>query len=109
MNLVIMALLVILSWDAPTTNTDGTTLSDLAGYNLSCWNAVGILTVNSHDVGNINTVDTSTFDPESNCATFVAVAYNQAGTESAFSNIIDIFTFKSLGNVTITEYGVTIE
>jgi hypothetical protein len=109
MNYVILVMLVILAWDAPTTNTDGTPLSDLAGYKLSCWNAGSDLWINSHDVGNVNTVDTVTFDPDSKCVYFLAVAYNAAGNESAFSNITDTFTLKSLGTVTITNQGVVIE
>lgn len=80
-----------LCWDAPTTNTDGTPLTDLAGYKLYHSQTAGVFTdAGSKDVGMATasgvgacyTVDT-TFQGTWN---FVTTAYNTARTESKFSN-----------------------
>lgn len=80
-----------LCWDAPTTNTDGTPLTDLAGYKLYHSQTVGVFTdANSKDVGmatlqgigSCYTVDT-TFRGTWN---FVVTAYDTVRNESAFSN-----------------------
>ncbi len=39
--LITMLLLVTIYWNAPTTNTDGTPLTDLEGYKLFCVNTYG--------------------------------------------------------------------
>ena len=72
-----------LSWTAPTTNTNGTPITDLAGYKLHIGNAsrsyqqkidVGKLT--NYSVANLT--DGSTYY-------FALTAYNSAGQESAYS------------------------
>jgi hypothetical protein len=73
-----------LAWDAPTTNTDGTSLTDLVGYKIYYGTVSGKY---SHviDVGNLTnykvenlTVGTTYF--------FVVTDYNTSGVESGFSN-----------------------
>ncbi len=72
-----------LSWVAPTTNEDGTPLTDLAGYKIYYGTATGNYPKNV-DVGNVNTfsitgLPTGTYF-------FVATAYNIAKFESTYSN-----------------------
>jgi hypothetical protein len=73
-----------LAWDAPATNTDGTALTDLAGYKIYYGTVSGKY---SHviDVGNLTTyrvenltVGTTYF--------FVVTDYNTSGAESGLSN-----------------------
>lgn len=81
-----------LCWDWPTTNTDGTPLTDLSGARLYYSQTAGVFTdANSKDIGMATasgtisacyTVDT-TFQGTWN---FVVTAYNVAKIESKFSN-----------------------
>ena len=75
-----------LSWVAPSTNEDGTPLTDLAGYKIYYGTASGIYTQNV-DTGNVTTY---TFNSLSDGQTyyFVATAYNLARFESSYSNEI---------------------
>jgi hypothetical protein len=73
-----------LTWEAPTTNTDGSPLSDLAGFYVHYWSA----TNHTHDyVLNIaNAMATSqvlVLAPDT--WSFAMTAYNTKGRESAFS------------------------
>jgi len=75
--------IVTLSWSAPTTNTDGTPLTDLAGYNVYYGPSSGNYT-NSYNAGmstsyTINNLPAGTYY-------FVVTAYNAAGYASTFSN-----------------------
>lgn len=75
-----------LAWNAPTTNTDGTSLMDLAGYKVYYGPSSGNYT-KSIDVGNItsytlNNLSTGTY--------YIAVtAYDTAGIESGYSNEVN--------------------
>jgi hypothetical protein len=76
-----------LSWDAPTRNTDGSPLLNLAGYRIHYGTAAGVLT-KSIQVANpglttyvVENVGTGTFY-------FAVKAYTTDGTESAASNVI---------------------
>ena len=75
-----------LSWSAPSTNEDGTPLTDLAGYKIYYGTASGNYTQNV-DAGNVTTY---TFNSLSDGQTyyFVATAYNLARVESSYSNEI---------------------
>ena len=78
-----------LSWDAPTTNTDGTPLTDLAGYRVYWGTINGTYTANK-DVGNILTVNiaqTMGLTPRGNYC-FAVTAYDVELNESAYSNEI---------------------
>jgi len=75
---------VTLSWTAPTENTDGSTLTDLAGYKLY-W---GTNSGQYPDSVTINNVSVSTYVIEnlsSGSYEFVATAFNSAGIESSYS------------------------
>jgi hypothetical protein len=75
---------VTMSWDPPTTNTDGTPLTDLAGYKVY----FGITSQNySHtmDVGNV-TVYTVGNLTEGLVYYFAVTAYDTSGNESEYSN-----------------------
>uniref|UniRef100_A0A6M3J749 Fibronectin type-III domain-containing protein n=1 Tax=viral metagenome TaxID=1070528 RepID=A0A6M3J749_9ZZZZ len=82
----------ILSWQAPTTNEDGTPLTDLAGYKVYYGKVSATYTI-IKDIGNV-----LTYAITENALTytitglgegtwyFVVTAYNTIGTESAYSN-----------------------
>ena len=75
---------ITLSWDAPTTNSNGTPLTDLAGFKVyhkltaGAYNATDMV-----DVGNVLTTD-KTLPAGDYC--FVATAYDTSGNESTYSN-----------------------
>jgi len=67
----------IVTWDAPTTNADGTLLTDLAGFNLYC---DGVKT----DVKNV-----TSFTLPKPCQNAYVTAYDTSGNESEPSNVRD--------------------
>ncbi len=76
---------LILSWVAPTTNEDGTTLVDLAGYKLYYGTQPGqyaqVVTVGAYTTAEIGDLGTGTY--------YLAItAYDTYGNESRFSNEI---------------------
>lgn len=71
-----------LSWDVPTTNADGTPLTDLAGFKVYYGNASGIYTT-IIDVGKITTYVVSNLSPGPHY--FTVTAYNISGYESDYS------------------------
>jgi hypothetical protein len=73
---------VTLSWDAPTTNSDSSPLSDLAGYKVYYGTSSGSYT-NSVDVGNIAGASVSSLASGSWC--FAVTAYDTSGNESNYS------------------------
>jgi hypothetical protein len=73
-----------LTWDAPTTNTDGSPLTDLAGYRLYRGVATGIYGPPT-DVGNV-TAYTVTGLLSETMYYFVVTAYDTDNNESAYSN-----------------------
>ena len=81
---------VQLAWNAPTTNTDGTPLTNLAGYKLQYWQT-NAGTPQNLDVGNqtsytlMGLVDGATYS-------IVVDAYNTLGIISSDSNILTITT-----------------
>ncbi|MBI5742107.1 MAG: fibronectin type III domain-containing protein [Nitrospirae bacterium] len=74
-----------LTWDAPTTNSDGTPLSDLAGYKIyfgtSSYNYSSAIDAGNVTAYNIENLPSGTYY-------FVIVAYDTSGNESTFSNEI---------------------
>ena len=76
----------MLSWNAPSTNEDGSPLSDLAGYKLYYGNAPGIYS-NVITVGDYTSAEIG--DLESGTYYLTVTAYDIYGNESAFSNEID--------------------
>ena len=79
---------VTLSWTAPTRNTDGSTLTDLAGYRVHYGTSAGSYT---HAVPLPNESMTSVVIDDLIPARwyFAVKAYNSAGVESAFSDAVD--------------------
>jgi Fibronectin type III domain len=77
-----------LSWDAPTTNTNGTALTDLAGYRIYYGSSAKEL---SQSV-TINSVGMLTYvidDLAPGTWYFAVMAVTSAGTESALSNVVE--------------------
>ena len=78
-----------LTWEPPTTNIDGSPLTDLAGFKVYYSQASGVYTdTQSKDVGNVvtvNIVQTMAITPKGNYC-FVVTAYDVAGNESDYSN-----------------------
>lgn len=78
----------ILTWDAPTTNTDGTPITDLAGYKIY-WsiNTGSYSDTVSKDVGNVSSYDAlNLITPLKGYYCFVVTAYDTSNNESEFSN-----------------------
>ena len=72
-----------LSWDAPITNTDGTDLTDLAGYKLYYGTSPG--TYDSViDAAKVTTYTVSDLTPATYY--FAVTAYDEGGNESNYSN-----------------------
>lgn len=92
-----------LSWDAPTTNKDGTPLEDLAGYNVYYGIESNKYKV-SYDVKNVTTytVDNLT-DWRTYC--FVVTAYDTSGNESEYSNEICIKKMPSQHTLNVNKDG----
>jgi hypothetical protein len=79
---------VTLSWTPPTQNTDGTALTDLAGYNIY-WGTTGGSYPNK---ATINNASVSTYVVENlspGTYQFVATAFNAAGVESSYSGVAE--------------------
>ncbi len=75
-----------ISWVPPTTNEDGSTLSNLAGYKIYYGTAVGNYP-NAIDVNNPGLSSYVVGNLASNTYYFVVTAYDSLGTESAYSNV----------------------
>ena len=73
-----------LTWGAPTTNTDGTPLTDLAGYKIY----YGTASRSYSQIIDVGNVTTSTISSLNNGATyyFAVTAYDALGIESGYSN-----------------------
>jgi hypothetical protein len=80
---------VQLQWDAPTTNTDGTPLTDLAGYELHFGQTSGnyASTVN---VGNTTSFSLTSGLVEGQTYYFAVKAYDSSGNKSGFSNEVNV-------------------
>ncbi len=78
-----------LTWDPPTTNEDGTSLTDLAGYKIYYGISSGNYT-DSIDVGDITTfsIDNIPLDTSFSSVTwcFAVIAYDTSLNESDYSN-----------------------
>lgn len=77
-----------LSWDVPTTNEDGSPITDLGGYKIYFSQVSGAYTdTDSRDVGNVTSINIqNTIGNLKGQWCFVATAYDVAGNESDFSN-----------------------
>ena len=72
-----------LSWDAPTTNTDGTELTDLAGYKVYYGTSSGVYD-NVIDVAEGTTYTLTDISPATYY--FAVTAYDEGENESDYSN-----------------------
>ncbi len=75
-----------LSWAAPTTNTDGTPLTDLAGYKIYYGTSPGNYTT-SIDIGNVTTYTITNLS--TGTYYFTVTAYDSSGIESSYSNQVN--------------------
>ena len=79
----------ILSWTAPTTNTDGSPLTNLGGYKIY-WKATAASSytdAQSKDVGNVTTATIQSVTGSSTTVYYMVVtAYNTLNVESALSD-----------------------
>ena len=76
-----------LTWTPPTQNTDGSALTDLAGYRIYYGTASGTYTLGPIDVADPTAVEYVVTGLNNDTTYyFVATSYNSAGTESAYSN-----------------------
>ena len=74
------------SWTPPTTNTDGSTLTDLAGYNIYYGTSPTALT-KKVQVSNIGVTNYVISGLTTGTWYFAVTAYSSAGTESSLSNV----------------------
>ncbi len=74
---------VTLTWDAPTTNEDGTPLNDLGGYKVYYGRSSGSYT-NSIDAGLDNSIAIGALSQGT--WFFAVTAYDTSGNESGYSN-----------------------
>ena len=75
-----------LSWQAPTTNEDGSTLTDLGGYTVYWYDTAGGFSnpMGNLDVGNVTT--TTITVPSQGIVYMVVTAYDTSGNVSGPSN-----------------------
>jgi len=96
---------ITLNWDAPTTNTDGTPLTDLAGYTIYYGPTSGNYT-NALDVGKVTTSAVNNLtDGLTNY--FSVTAYNSAGVESSYSNEVSKTPPPPSPQVALTTFMIT--
>ena len=77
-----------LSWTAPTTNTDGSILNDLAGYHIHYGTSASALTQTIDVSGGGTTSYVVTGLPSGYTYYFSISAYSSAGTESANTSVV---------------------
>lgn len=83
---MLLASTVVLSWNPPSTNADGTSLNDLAGYKLYYGSASGNYS-ESIDVGDVLTYQVNNLSTGVTYY-FTTTAYDTSGNESGYSNEI---------------------
>ncbi len=76
-----------LSWDPPTTNADGTPLTDLAGYKIYYGTSSGNYS-QTIDVSNVTTYQVNNLS-EGLTYYFAATAYDTSNNESSYSNEVN--------------------
>ena len=78
-----------LTWTAPTTNEDGTPLTDLGGYILFYGPTAGAYTA-SVDVGSVTTYTWATGPKDGGNLFFNIKAYDEAGNRSVFNGEVNV-------------------
>lgn len=78
---------VQVSWSAPTTNTDGSSLTNLAGYRVYYGTSPGALTETA-DVPSAGAVDYVVQGLQSGTWYFAVAAYTNTGLESTHSSVV---------------------
>jgi hypothetical protein len=78
---------VSLSWEAPTTNSDGSSLDDLSGYKIYYGTSSGNYS-QSIDVGDSTSASISSLSSGTWC--FAVTAYDTSGNESSYSDEVCI-------------------
>ena len=91
-----------LTWDPPTTNADGTPLTDLSGYKLYYGTASRSYAQNVN-VGNVTTYTVNNLT-DGITYYFAVTAYDTANNESSYSNEVS----KAMAPVTPTQYTLTV-
>src|SRR5208283_4138058 len=91
-----------LSWTPPTTNTNGTALTDLAGYTVYYGTASGNYTQNVN-VGNVTTYTVSSLAAGTTYY-FAAAAFDSSGNQSAYSNEVSK-TIPAQATLTVSDSG----
>ena len=81
-----------ISWTAPTTNMDGTPLTDLIGYKIYCGSATGNYTI-IKDVSNVTQYLLTNLFTAGGVYYCVVTAYDTFGNESGYSNEVN-FNYK---------------
>jgi hypothetical protein len=76
-----------LSWEAPTTNTDGAPITDLAGYRIYYGTDANNLTANVQ-VGSVGLLTYVIDDLGAGTWYFAVKAYTSAGAESSLSQVV---------------------
>ncbi|MBI5193534.1 MAG: fibronectin type III domain-containing protein [Nitrospirae bacterium] len=74
-----------LSWDPPTTNADGTSLTDLAGFKIYYGTSSGIYT-EMVEIANLQTIEYTIENLTPATYYFAVTAYDTAGNKSDYSN-----------------------
>ncbi len=82
----------VIAWSAPVTNTDGTSLTDLAGYKLYYGPSSGVYSgyVNLGDITSVSLTTLATMLPAPGTYYISLTVYNATGVESSFSNEVYI-------------------
>lgn len=75
-----------LTWSAPTTNTNGSALTDLAGYSIHYGTSAGSLT-NTINIQNPGTTTYTVTNLSAGTWYFAISAYTNTGMDSALSNV----------------------
>ncbi len=86
-----------LMWAAPTTNTDGSLITNLTGYKIYYGTVSGRYTA-SIDVGNVTSLSVTTLSssvPLPGSYYIAVTAYDTAGNESVYSNEISLSLAKT--------------
>ncbi len=93
-----------LAWDAPTTNADGTPLTDLAGFKAYYGTVTGVYP-NVIDVGNVTTFIIGGLI-EGTTYFFVMTAYDTSGNESIYSSEVSSIKIDTTPPATCTGFTV---